>query len=45
MRALVTDRDLLDRLSAGARRRAEVFSVDRHEAAIRDLYARAVKRS
>jgi glycosyltransferase involved in cell wall biosynthesis len=45
LRALATDRDLLDRLSAGARRRAEVFSAARQEAAIRDLYARAMKRS
>jgi hypothetical protein len=42
LRALATDRDLLGRLSAGARRRAEVFSAARQEAAISDLYARAV---
>jgi len=42
LRALATDRDLLDRLSAGARRRAEVFSAVRQEAAICDLYARAM---
>lgn len=45
LRALATDRDLLDRLSAGARRRAEIFSAARQEAAIRDLYARAMERS
>jgi glycosyltransferase involved in cell wall biosynthesis len=44
LRALATDRDLLDRLSAGARRRAEVFSTARQEAAISDLYARAMHR-
>ena len=42
LRALATDHDLLDRLSAGARRRAEVFSAARQEAAICDLYARAM---
>jgi len=42
LRALATDRDLLDRLSAGARRRGELFSVERQEAAIRDLYSRAL---
>ena len=45
LRALATDRDLLDRLSAGARRRAEVFSAARQEAAICQLYARAMNRS
>jgi glycosyltransferase involved in cell wall biosynthesis len=42
LRTLATDRALLDRLSAGARRRAEVFSAARQEAAIRELYARAM---
>jgi glycosyltransferase involved in cell wall biosynthesis len=42
LRALATDRVLLERLSAGARRRAEVFSASRQEAAIRDLYSRAL---
>lgn len=41
LRSVATDRDLLERLSAGARRRAEVFSAARQEEAIRDLYARA----
>jgi glycosyltransferase involved in cell wall biosynthesis len=45
LRALATDRDLLDRLSAGARRRAEVFSAARQEAAICELYAGAMNRS
>ena len=42
--ALATNRDLVERLSAGARRRAELFSAERQEAAIRDLYARALGR-
>jgi|694.fasta_scaffold58365_2 glycosyltransferase involved in cell wall biosynthesis len=42
LRILATDRALLDRLSAGARRRAEVFSAARQEAAICELYARAM---
>lgn len=44
LRALVTDRDLLDRLASGAKRRAGVFSTIRQEAAIRELYAKAVGR-
>jgi glycosyltransferase involved in cell wall biosynthesis len=42
--ALATDRDLRNRLAAGARRRAEVFSVERQEKAIRDLYVSAMNR-
>lgn len=41
LRALATDGDLLERLSAGARRRAEVFSATRQQEAICELYRRA----
>ena len=42
LRSLATDRGLVERLSAGARRRAECLDESRQETAIRHLYERAL---